>query len=50
MSGTPGRGGATDLTPRPPLQMLERGCSARIGVLNVALDSGLRRNDGGLGN
>ena len=32
--------------PRPPLQHLERGCSARIGALNVALDCGFRRNDG----
>ena len=43
------RGDGVSLTPRPPLQHLERGWRARIGALNVGLDCGLRRNDGGLG-
>ena len=34
------------LTPRPPLQHLERGWRARTGGRGLVLDCGFRRNDG----
>ena len=49
MDGQDGRMSGVGLTPRPPLQHLERGWRPWNRGRGVALDCGLRRNDGGTG-